>query len=432
LPWVEVPNPLSGENPIYPLALVPVPGPGQSVADTSFHTTQTRVVATEGLRHEYSRFDPFNQDQSMILLQLVAVGEWRVYRTQTIPYDETTNLVTLLDMNEPRWDPNDPNVIWGLRDLAIVTIDVKSGQSTTIKDFSQDPAIIPILTANPDLYRVTTFEEGESSLDKRYWALILQGTNEDYRARYLFTWDRELNLVLGLYAVPENESCIDWIGMSPFGTWVLIGGSWDNEGNLVGLTMANRSLTQFHRLDYGTAHSDVGLDSNGREVIVMQNVRTDYIDLIPLDMNTQPILEANGSYANTNRVPLVRLFYDAGSPHGLNSGVHISCNCSGYCVVSTYTEPGLPEQNWLDRTVILVRLDRVAPRSFYLAKVHGTRGAYWEETHATMATNGGRIVWATNWNMNVGQERVWLVEMDMPVDWNVSFQNMLDQGRGGL
>jgi len=99
--------------------------------------------------------------------------------------------------------------------------------------------------------------------------------------------------------------------------------------------------------------------------------------------------------------------------------VHISCNVPGWCVVSTYIEPGLPEQNWLDRKVVLVRLDRASPRTFYLAQVYGTRGQYWEETQATISNDGARIVWATNWNQNVGQlpERVWLMELNMPAGW---------------
>ena len=72
---------------------------------------------------------------------------------------------------------------------------------------------------------------------------------------------------------------------------MLIGGSFDNGGNLAGLTMANKELTQFHRLDYNTVHADVGFDSDGNEVVVMQNTQTDYIDLIPIDLNTAPILD---------------------------------------------------------------------------------------------------------------------------------------------
>ena len=104
-------------------------------------------------------------------------------------------------------------------------------------------------------------------------------------------------------------------------------------------------------------------------------------------------------------------------PLNLNSGVHISCNAPGYCVVSTVTEPDRPEQNWLDRTITLVRLDREHPRVIYLAKVHGTAAAYWEETHASVSRDARKVVWATNWNRQVGQERVWLMEMDVPSAW---------------
>jgi len=137
-----------------------------------------------------------------------------------------------------------------------------------------------------------------------------------------------------------------------------------------------------------------------------------------LDPATQPILDAGTEYAGTNRTPLVRLFYNAESPLGLNSGVHISCNVPGYCVISTNIAPDLPEQNWLDRSIILVELNRQKPRAFYLAKVYGTTGAYWEETQASITNDGARVVWTTNWNQNVGQERVWLVELDMPAGWS--------------
>ncbi|MFH0981002.1 MAG: hypothetical protein V2A79_05635 [Planctomycetota bacterium] len=414
---VEVPDPLSGDNPTYPLVAAPVPAPDEGVTDARLSTTQIRVVQTESLRHEYSRIDPFNLDQSLIVLMYLPEGEWRVYRTDTLPYDQDGNLVLTLDLEEPRWDPNDSDLIWGLQEFRIVTVDVQTGQVTTVKDFTQDATIAPILAASPDLYRITMKDEGESSLDKRYWAFILQGTEQDYRPRYIFCWDRQSDQVLGLYTVAASQPDIDWVGMSPLGTWVLIGGAESNTGDLAGLVMADRELTEFHRLDFATGHADVAPDLDGNEVIVMQNVRTDHIDLIPLDETTQPILEAGGSYTGTNRVPLIRLYYASDSPTGMNSGVHISCNFAGYCVVSTYIEPGMPEQNWLDRSIVLVTLDRSDPRVFYLAKVSGTRGAYWEETQAAMTHDGAKVIWATNWNEHVGEERVWDVMLEMPTDW---------------
>jgi len=412
--WAEVPEPLSGDNPVFVLQSAAAPSAGQSVLDADFGLAQRRVTQGVKVRQEYSRHDPFNADHSMILLMDISSGDWRVYRTASIPYDTVAQLVTTLSLEEPRWDPANPNLIWGTQEFHIQTVNVLSGEETVIKDFATDPALQPVLSAHPDLYRITMKDEGESSADKRYWAFIVQGSQQDYRARYIFCWDRQTDAVLGLYTLPLSESDIDWVGMSYLGNWVLIGGMDTNSGNLAGLTMANRALTQFHRLDFTTSHADVGLDGAGNEIIVMQNNRTDYIDMIPLALNVQPILEAGGSYEGTNRIPILRLFYDSGSPHGLNSGVHISCNHPGYAVISTYIFPGEPARNWLDRKIVLVKLEAAHPRTFYLAKVYGTRGEYWEETQATVSNDGSRVVWATNWNQSVGQEKVWVMQANLP------------------
>ncbi|NLE59036.1 MAG: hypothetical protein GX616_11790, partial [Planctomycetes bacterium] len=142
---VEVPDPLSGDNPVYQLATTGVPAAGASVTDAAFGIAQTRVVQTEGLRHEYSRIDPFNSDNSLILLLHTSAGEWRIYRTDSLPYDQGGNLIRTLDVAEPRWDPSDANLIWGLRDFQIVTINVQTGVETVVKDFTQDSTIAPIL-----------------------------------------------------------------------------------------------------------------------------------------------------------------------------------------------------------------------------------------------------------------------------------------------
>jgi hypothetical protein len=415
-PLVEVPDPTSGENPVFRTSNTAAPSAGQSIADADLGTTQTRVVQAEGVRHEYSRFDPFNATRTMILLQDLASGERRVYRTSRAPYDQAANAVRTIDLDEARWDPSAPNRLWGFRDFRIETLDVETGAVTLVKDFARDPTIAPLLAQNPDLYRITMKDEGESSHDKRYWAFLLQGSADDYRARFVFTWDRETDRVLGWRAISADQADIDWAGMSRSGNWALIGGSESNAAPLTGLVIANRELTQFQRIDWATAHSDVGLDDQGRDVIVMQNVRTDYVDLIPLEAATRPILESGGSYQGTNRTPLVRLNY-ADSPTGLSSGLHISCNVPGFCVISTYIDADSPERNWLDRKIIVVKLNRARPRAFYLAKIYGSCEAYWEETHAAISSDGSRMVFATNWRQNVGRERVWLMETPVPFAW---------------
>jgi len=417
--FVEVPGPLEGDNPRCAEPSLSFPGIGVAFKDPCYATRLTRVTEIDGIqgRHEYSRFDPFNSDRTLIVL-LLDTGDYAVYKATSLPYNQAGNLVFRTNgIEDPRWDNGDPDLLWGLSDFRVVRDHVRSGERTVIKDFAADPLIAPILAGEPDLYRITMFQEGEASADRRYWAFVLQGSRDNYRPRYVVCWDRTGDKVLGVYGIKREESDIDWVGMSWNGNWVLIGGMSENGGKLRGMTIANRSLTRFQRIDYTTAHSDIGLDARGREVLVMQNSRTDFVDLLPLSWETRPILEAGGSYAGTGHVPLLRLFYDSESPLGLNSGVHISCNAPGYCLVSTNIAKNTAERNWLDRSNVLVRLDAAAPRIFMLAKIYNTTQEYFEETHGTMTRDGSRLVWASNWNRDVGQEKMFLLQLDMPANW---------------
>ena len=184
--------------------------------------------------------------------------------------------------------------------------------------------------------------------------------------------------------------------------------------------MANRELTEFHRIDWATAHADVALDSQGNEVIVMQNVRTDYIDLIPLDPATQPILDSGGSYAGYESdaagAPLLLfLLVRPGQrrPHLLQHARllrRVDLHRARRARAELARPQDHPGRSWTARG----RAPTTWPRSTARA------AEYWEETHATITRDGSRVVWATNWNQNVGAERVWLMELDLPAGWRQS------------
>ncbi|NDL67797.1 hypothetical protein [Anaerotalea alkaliphila] len=410
---VRVPDPQSEDNPRFPEQETSVPAVGDRICDAALGTCFTRVTESAVIRHEYARFDPFNADKSLVVLRQIHEGSFDICRT-AIPYDAPANLVARLDMEEPRWHREDPDLILGLNGFRIQQYNVKTGTTTLVKDFAGDPVIGPIISREPDLYRVTMKDEGESSWDGRWWALALQGSGDDYRLRYVFTWDRSADSIPGLLELRPDQSEIDWLGMSPKGSRVIIGSDSGNGAPLDGTVTANCELTEFHRINYDIAHADVGLDTGGNEVLVMQNSRTDYIDLLPIDPSTQPIMEPGDGYEGTGRVPLVRLYYDWSSPITFDGGVHISCNSPGWAVVSTYNAPGTPERNWLDRSIVLVRLDRNAPDVFYLAKTHNTTGEYWEETHATISNDGRTVLWAANFGVEPGNNRISVLRLDLP------------------
>lgn len=410
---VKVPNPLSGDNPRYSEQALQLPSVGVSLDDRNLGTKITRVTANVNWRHEYSRFDPFNADKSMIILLDLESGYFDIFRTE-VPYDQAENMVTRLNMWEPRWNRSNPDLVIGINGFQILEYNVKEAATTLVKDFSQDPQIGSIINREPDLYRVTMKDEGETSYDGRWWVLALQGSDDDYRLRYLFTWDRMNDSIAGLLELRRDQSDIDWVGMSPKGNWVIIGSLPWNGSPLEGTVIANRELTSFHRIEFDIAHSDVGLDWNGNEVLVMQNNRTDYVDMMPLEPSTKPIMDIGGSYTGTGRIPLIRLYYDWSSPITFDSGVHISCNAPGWAVISTHIDPGTPERNWLDRSIILVRLDPAAPEVYFLSKIYNTTADYWEETHATVSNDGNTVVWVANFNSEPGKNRIYVVRLDLP------------------
>ncbi|NSW85323.1 MAG: hypothetical protein HPY84_03280 [Syntrophobacteraceae bacterium] len=420
--FVEVPDPMSADNPIHHLVHRPVPKPGEKYRDLCFGTVVSRVTRKLGMRHEYSRFDPFNLDQSMVVLTWKDSFRYRVYRTKYSPYNAAGGMLfDLKDLQEPRWDPERRHVLRGFRGLKIVSVNVKTGREKVLKDFKRDPVIGPLLAAEPDIDRVGTNREGESSLDLRYWALCLHGTSEEGRMRYIFTWDKAEDRVLGTRRLSVEEAAlIDWVGMSPSGEWVLICGRrtpWNLK--LHGLNMADRNLQSFHRLTHRNGHSDVAFDIHGNEVIVMNNTHTNFVDMIPLSKESRPVTKMD-DYENNAVRPLVKLV-------GSTRFIHVSCNYPGYCVLSSYGMKDQPkEKNWLDRSIVLVKLDPSRPVARYLAKVYNLRGASREETRAAMSGDGRKVIWAENWGRNVGEEKTFVMQLDMPANW----EQFLDLPRG--
>ena len=406
---VEVPNPLDGDNPVFDEKPMKPPKPGEAVEFEGLGTSFVRVTEQPRMRHEYARFDPFNADKSMIVL---FNDGWFVYRTE-IPYNAEENLVRAIEVEEARWDRTDPARLVGLRDFSIISINVETGEEEVLKDFAEDPTIGPLIKKERDLYRVTTKDEGETSYDGRYWALALQGMEQDYRLRYIFCWDSVEDEVLGTYALKREHAEMDWVGMSPKGEWMLIASDTGNGKPFDGFVIADKNLTEFHQLEIATGHSDVGLDTSGNEVIVMQNARTDYVDLIPLRPDVKPV-DSPEAYEGSGHQKIVRLFYANESPYGFNSSVHISCNANGYALISTYQDPGMGAKNWLDRSIVLVRLDPDAAKVYQVAKIHNSTADFWEETHGAISNDGAVVVWSANFDVDPGSRETHLLRVDLP------------------
>jgi len=95
----------------------------------------------------------------------------------------------------------------------------------------------------------------------------------------------------------------------------------------------------------------------------------------------------------------------------------MSGNYPGYCVISTQIEEGEKGRNWLDNTLLLVKLRRSGPEAFYLARNFSVRKEYWDESHATITRDGRSVLWATNQGTHAGRNQPFLLLLAMPPSW---------------
>jgi hypothetical protein len=418
---IEVPDPLVGNNPLYKEIEMKMPDAGKSYFEPNFGTILTKATvegdygSIEG-RHEYSRFDPFNKDHSMIVLNDSRNN--KIYKTDTFPYNQESNLVCFPSprLSELRWDPQDPNIMWGLQRACIIKLNVLTGEQTIVKDFSEDAKIGEITKAGD--YSITTEGEGESSIDKRYWALFLKNATDP---ACVFTYDLVEDKVIGLYKLSSKETNINWVGMSSKGGYVVFGGeTTDPSYKFVGTVIANKEMTKFKTISMSTSHSDIGLDTEGNEVLVIGDPYKGTIDMVKLGFDTKGITDPEQSFKGSGCTPLITISPDA-PKFTMTSTYHISANAPGYCVISASHEPDAEEGYWFDSSIVLVKLDPNNPRVFYLSKIYNVTVPsprwYWDEVHATISSDGLKLVWACNWNLAIGQEKIFLMQVDLPENW---------------
>jgi hypothetical protein len=133
-------------------------------------------------------------------------------------------------------------------------------------------------------------------------------------------------------------------------------------------------------------HCDVALDPSGRDVLVYQNVHTDWIAMADLE-----------SGAETNLVPI---------PFGANAdiGLHISGNCDtkpGWVLMSTYGS-NTAALTWMDRSLFMLEL-RSGPAVWRVAQTQTLQASadekdYFAEAFAAVNRAGSRVWWGSNWN----------------------------------
>jgi len=383
--------------------------PRQWFTDPTFGTRLVRVTDrandlspgddSTGLVNEYARVQSFNADGSRLLAHGTD-GTWYLYDVQTLlPLGELPLGV------EPRWDADDPGIVYYSDETRLMSYNVQTATQTEVRDFADD---FPGQT----LSAVWTCYEGSPSRDRRYWGLMAE--DGDWIPVAFLVYDRQTDQVTirDMRGVPGVEEDVDHVTMSPLGTYFLASfdhhcqpGELGDDAHPCGLMVYDRYLTNGRGLLRIIGHYDPALDARGREVIIYQAIDTDTISMLDLTTGmVTPLLEIDFRFTAI--------------------GLHFSglaFDRPGWAVISTHDD-ATAIHTWMDDQVFLVEL-KPDGRVVRLAHTHSIVDEsqpeeyyYWAEPHASTNADLTRVLFTTKWGrFDTGEVEMFMIAL--PPDW---------------
>lgn len=412
---------VGGKDATPPQNNLPKPAKGVAYADPAYHTCVVRVTDhdAEGLagfaRNNYSRRQPFNADDSKVLVYSQG-ATWHLYDVETLEY------IRELDVQgaeiELQWHPANPDLMFFLENsggMTISTYNVVTDEKKVVTDFGNvakiagRPGATSLTDIWPNAASVTTRSEGSPSADARYWGFIVETAVG--LPLGMITYDMKTDTVTGVFDFELDGSGVgapDHISMSPSGEFVVP--SWagaaqcaspeqlGTRNNPCGLMAYSRDFSTAVGLATRSPHSDIGIDASGRDVIVAGNYETGWVEMWDL--------------ATGDKTRLWQIY-----ENGNSTAMHISAKNfakPGWVLISTYMEK---KPGWYANKIMAVEL-KAAPRILNVAHTYNTVDTYFSETHAVVNRDFTKVLFNSNWNtanmLNVDTYMVSLPENAVP------------------
>lgn len=381
-----------------------MPAKGVPYTDPAYGTCVVRATDHENeppsgfARNDYSRRQAFNADGSMMLIYSYN-GYWHLYNANDFSYIRQLNMGG--SEVEPQWHPTDPNLLYIFPHNGGMTIrkyNVLTDETITVTDFRSvasiagHPGKTSVQEIWPSAARIWTKSEGSPSMDARYWGLMVE--TESFGGLGLITYDMQTDTITGVYDYNTDGAGVgrpDHVSMSPTGGYIV--SSWYSQAcpsgtqlgslhNPCGLMSYSRDFTSAKGLAKLGEHSDIALDANGNDVIVMSNYVSGYVEMYSL---------ATGA---TTR--LWNMYIS-----GAATALHISgkgYNKPGWVIMSTYATTNPQGATlWYKDKIMAVEL-KENPRIYNIAHTYNKTDQYFSEPHAVVNRDFTRILFNSNWN----------------------------------
>jgi hypothetical protein len=355
----------------------PLPQKGIEYTDQNFHTAIVRITdKTEypdtGIENEYSKNDAENCDGTIVILR-GNQGEWYLYDTTTFEMKLMFGSWFVDGVEpDPRWSATDPKVLYYVYETELRTYNLDTDTSTVVHDFKSD---------FPSANFITNGVEGAPSLDQRYWAFMAQ--DSDYNLISAVVYDKQTDNIVGHRETFPDK--VEDIGMSMSGSYCYVG--YDERV----MQLCSRDFGSVRDFPDQPGHNDFAFTADGREVLVYQNIKTDYICMADL-----------GTLVETQ---LLWIPFTV----NIDIGLHISGNCAdkpGWVLVSTYGAKQAPpdgSHSWMDTQLFMLELKqdptvwRIAHTHAYTSDEYSGEKNYFAEAYATINKEGSRVYFGSNW-----------------------------------
>jgi hypothetical protein len=390
---------------VYQTPDLPEPEPRTTFRDPVFGTCIVRVTdrqndilnlydTSKGMKNEYARVQSFNADGSLLMVWTTE-SFWYVYDGASLmPLGEVPVYV------EPRWDAQNPYLLYYTDETRLMSYDLSTGSITEIRDFAEEfPGV--------DIPAVWTRYEGSPSYDTRYWGWI--ANDSEWNPYAFLIYDLQTDSVV-IREIPQRYS-IDNVTISPLGNYYLASfddycehGQLGSDENPCGFMVYDRNLENGRGLLRIIGHYDALLDADGREVILYQDIDTDHISMLDL-----------GSGKVTALFP-IDFSHTA-------IGFHFSgraSNLPGWGLVSTYNGGHPNDHTWMDDSIFAVEM-KEGGRVVRLAHTHSIYDEdieqdYWAEPHVSVNQGFTRVIFTSNWG-RTGTEEVDMYMILLPENW---------------
>jgi hypothetical protein len=237
----------------------------------------------------------------------------------------------------------------------------------------------------------------------------MMAEDEDWLTFAFLVYDLKENEIISIRYLPKRAE-VDSVTLSPLGNYFLAYMDnyceWDrlgSESSPCGLMVYDRDLNHARGLLRIVGHSDVALDAQGKEVLVYQDIDTDYISMLNL--------------ASGKITPLWAIDFTH-SPIGFHfSGK--GYKLPGWILVSTYYG-AQPSATWMDDQVFALELKQEG-QVVRFAHTHSSvdenqEHDYWAEPHASVNPEFTHLLFTSNWGRS-GSGAVDTYLILLPQDW---------------